>query len=387
MSHIRIWAIINTMNEDANTKNTQKRPRRGFITIALCAFAAVIVAACVLLGEFEPVNVVPNRDNGQSTPAAAMPTAPPSVAPSVSPSATPEFVKTAVVVDGESVAVLSSHEAAVTLLDEVLEHYRFISNASAAEFVNRVELVKAAADAEADASSEAYERLTSDSTPIRVRCRLVESEIEPIPYSTKVEEDGALLKGMRVVKRYGREGRHVKTTESVLINGIMEESQVAEDYVAIDAIDAVIRVGSLEPRDGKPGPDEGQKGRDAGGLEFIKPVEGSIALNFGRYNGSAHLGLDYSSEGGADVVASCAGTVTCLMERGGYGLVVEIDHGDGFLTRYARLSGSLVKLGDRVERGQAIGSAGELEGGGFGLHFELRINGFAFNPRYYLKGE
>ena len=84
-------------------------------------------------------------------------------------------------------------------------------------------------------------------------------------------------------------------------------------------------------------------------------------------------------------MASCSGTVTCLMERGGYGLVVEIDHGNGFLTRYAKLSGSLVKLGDRVEQGQTVGTAGELESGGFGLHFELRIDGFAFNPRYYLK--
>lgn len=376
------------MNKDANMKNTRKRPRRSFVTIALCAFAAVIVAACVLLGDFEPVNVISNRDNVQSTPAVVTPAASPSASDaagaSALPQATPEFVKTAVMVDGESVAVLSSYEAAVTLIDEVLEHYRFISNASAAEFMNQVELVKAAGDVGADASGEAYERLTSESTPVRVRCRLVESEIEPIPYSTKVEEDGALLKGMRVVKSYGREGRHIKTTESVLINGVVEESRVIENYVALDAIDAVIRVGTLEPRDGKPGPDEGQKGRDAGSLEFIQPVEGSIALNFGRYNGSMHLGLDYSCSEGADAVASCSGTVTCLMERGGYGLVVEIDHGDGFLTRYARLSGSLVKAGDRVEQGQVIGTAGELESGGFGLHFELRIDGFAFNPRYYL---
>lgn len=375
------------MNEDANTNNTQKRPSRSFIATALCAFAAVIVAACILLGKFEPVNVIPNRDNAQSTPAAAMVTAAPSASAGATaePTAAPEFVKTAVVVDGESVAVLSSYEAAVTLLDEVLEHYRFISNASAAEFMNQVELVKAAGDAEADASSEAYERLTSQSTPFRVRCRLTESELKPIPYSTKVEENGALMKGMRVVKRYGREGRHVKTTESVLINGVVEETRVTEDYVAIEAVDAVISVGTLEPRDGKPGPDEGKKGRDAGNLEFIRPIEGSIALNFGRYNGSMHLGLDYSSLEGADVVASCSGTVTCLMERGGYGLVVEIDHGNGFLTRYAKLSGSLVKLGDRVEQGQTVGTAGELESGGFGLHFELRIDGFAFNPRYYLK--
>lgn len=190
------------MNEDANTNNTQKRPGRSFIATALCAFAAVIVAACILLGKFEPVNVIPNRDNAQSTPAASMVTAAPSASAGATaePTATPEFVKTAVVVDGESVAVLSSYEAAVTLLDEVLEHYRFISNASAAEFMNQVELVKAAGDAEADASSEAYERLTSESTPVRVRCRLTESELEPIPYSTKVEENGALMKGMRVVK-------------------------------------------------------------------------------------------------------------------------------------------------------------------------------------------
>lgn len=66
--------------------------------------------------------------------------------------------------------------------------------------------------------------------------------------------------------------------------------------------------------------------------------------------------------------------------------MVEIDHGNGFFDPIRKnCPASLVKLGDRVEQGQTVGTAGELESGGFGLHFELRIDGFAFNPRYYLK--
>ena len=99
-----------------------------------------------------------------------------------------------------------------------------------------------------------------------------------------------------------------------------------------------------------------------------------------------HLGLDYKPKSeDADVLASCAGTVVCVMERGGYGLRVEIDHGDGFVTRYAHLSSACVTLGQTVAQGTIIGKVGSSgNADDVLLQFELRIDGEAYNPRYYV---
>ena len=73
-----------------------------------------------------------------------------------------------------------------------------------------------------------------------------------------------------------------------------------------------------------------------------------------------------------------------MLQRGGYGLVVEIDHGDGFLTRYAKLTSAQVALGDTVAAGQAIGLIQQADGEEEAyLHFELRAGGEAYNPCFY----
>ena len=136
----------------------------------------------------------------------------------------------------------------------------------------------------------------------------------------------------------------------------------------------------------EPGKREGERGRDAGALVFLHPTErGRIISNYGQREGVLHLGLDYDGEIGEDVLASAAGTVVSAIERGGYGLMVEVDHGDGFVTRYAHLDSIAVSIGDTVAAGDKLGTLGasgncrEPH-----LHFELRIDGIAYNPRYYL---
>ena len=65
--------------------------------------------------------------------------------------------------------------------------------------------------------------------------------------------------------------------------------------------------------------------------------------------------------------------------------MVEIDHGDGFVTRYAHLDSISVAIGDVVAQGDAIGTLGSSGNCSTPhLHFELRIDGIAYNPRYYL---
>lgn len=98
-----------------------------------------------------------------------------------------------------------------------------------------------------------------------------------------------------------------------------------------------------------------------------------------------HLGLDVSAERGAGVVATALGTVIKVGKEAAAGRVVEIDHGYGYVTRYAHLSRAQVRLGQRVERGEVIGTVGKT---GLAtaphLHYEIHVDGHPVNPYKYL---
>ncbi len=123
------------------------------------------------------------------------------------------------------------------------------------------------------------------------------------------------------------------------------------------------------------------------------PVEGGwISSGFGvradPFNGhqSVHEGVDIASRMGSPVLAVGDGLVTHSGEKSGYGLLVEVTHESGLITRYAHTSAALVKVGDRVRKGQEIalvGSSGSSTGPH--LHFEVVRNGSAVNPMRYLQ--
>lgn len=99
-----------------------------------------------------------------------------------------------------------------------------------------------------------------------------------------------------------------------------------------------------------------------------------------------HAGIDFRARTGTPVRASGAGAVTAAGWNGGYGRMVEIDHGHGFTTRYAHLSRISVSVGDRIETGAEIGAVGSTgRSTGPHLHYEVRRDGKALNPIDFLK--
>lgn len=104
---------------------------------------------------------------------------------------------------------------------------------------------------------------------------------------------------------------------------------------------------------------------------------------------SSHDGVDIAIGLGSPIKALSRGVVTYAGEklgREGYGLIVEINHGNGFATRYAHLRQVLVKAGERVEKGQAValvGSSGRSTGPH--LHFEVLRDGRTVNPQPFLR--
>ncbi len=128
-------------------------------------------------------------------------------------------------------------------------------------------------------------------------------------------------------------------------------------------------------------------------IPSVAPVKsGWYSSNFGwridPFTGknAMHEGVDFVVPEGTVVVASAGGIVDYADEHPQYGNMVEIDHGNGVITRYAHNSKLLVKVGQMVRRGQKIALSGSTgRSTGPHVHFEVRYNGVAQNPVRFLK--
>lgn len=99
-----------------------------------------------------------------------------------------------------------------------------------------------------------------------------------------------------------------------------------------------------------------------------------------------HTGIDFRGETGDPVYAAGSGTIVQAERNGGYGLMVEVDHGNGLATRYAHLSAIAVSEGAKVASGQLIGRIGSTgRSTGPHLHYEVRLQGEASDPQRFLR--
>ncbi len=99
-----------------------------------------------------------------------------------------------------------------------------------------------------------------------------------------------------------------------------------------------------------------------------------------------HTGIDFAGKLGDEVAAVADGVVTWSAKRYGYGVMVEINHGNGYSTRYAHNSENLVVVGDEVKKGQAVAHMGETgRATGPNLHFEVLKNGRRVNPVNFIR--
>ena len=124
------------------------------------------------------------------------------------------------------------------------------------------------------------------------------------------------------------------------------------------------------------------------GVSFIKPVSGRLSSRFGaasRIRRSLHTGLDIACSKGTAIKVAASGKVTYAGWKGSYGNLVVITHSNGVQTYYGHCSKIFVSAGQKVNQGQiiaAVGSTGNSTGPH--LHFEVRVNGTAYNPQNYI---
>ena len=108
----------------------------------------------------------------------------------------------------------------------------------------------------------------------------------------------------------------------------------------------------------------------------MDPFLGRLAL---------HAGIDFRVATGTSVRSTAPGKVVVAGRNGGYGNMVEIDHGNGVSTRYGHLSTILVNVGDVVKAGEAIARSGSTgRSTGPHLHYEVRLHGDAVDPMRFL---
>lgn len=123
-----------------------------------------------------------------------------------------------------------------------------------------------------------------------------------------------------------------------------------------------------------------------------RPLTGSISSGFGKRNdpingkNAFHEGVDIRGEKGEKVFATAGGVVVNVGKNGGYGNIIEIDHGNGYRTVYAHLQSYLVKRGETIKQGQVIGQVGDTgRSTGAHLHYEIRLNNRPINPTKFMK--
>ena len=123
-----------------------------------------------------------------------------------------------------------------------------------------------------------------------------------------------------------------------------------------------------------------------------RPIKkGWMSSRFGRrtdpFNGriAMHEGVDFAGKEGSPIIAVASGVVTQAADRSGYGTLVEVNHGGGYVTRYAHNKANLVAVGDIVKKGQVIaemGSSGRSTGPH--VHFEVYKHGRPVDPATYI---
>ncbi|MEN8198707.1 MAG: peptidoglycan DD-metalloendopeptidase family protein, partial [Thermodesulfobacteriota bacterium] len=127
-------------------------------------------------------------------------------------------------------------------------------------------------------------------------------------------------------------------------------------------------------------------------LPLGRPVPGPVTSRFGQrtdpVNGKRgiHTGVDMRGRTGQQIVATADGVVKKAFYNGSYGRYVEIDHGNGYRTKFAHMKKLLVKRGAQIKRGQSVGTVGNSgRSTGPHLHYEVCLNGKPVNPGKYMR--
>ena len=197
---------------------------------------------------------------------------------------------------------------------------------------------------------------------------------DSIPRETKYIDNAEKYVGSNTTIENGYDGEKEVTAVVTKINGNEIARDVINEKVLKEPKEKVVERGT------KPLPAKRATGNFARPLASYK-----LSSPFGYRWGTFHQGVDMAAPSGTSIKASDGGVVIFAGWYGGYGYMIDIDHGGGKVTRYAHLSSIGVSQGQRVAQHEEIGKVGSTGNStGPHLHFEIRFDGVPANPMRYL---
>ncbi|MBQ0040467.1 MAG: M23 family metallopeptidase [Clostridiales bacterium] len=201
---------------------------------------------------------------------------------------------------------------------------------------------------------------------------------EIVPYETIKKKSKKYYIGDEVVEVKGVDGVQIFEGTLTKVGGKVVDRDTKSIEVLTEKVDKLILVGTTKrPKTAPTG-------------TFKNPLTpGSYVVTSrpGWRWGRTHEGVDMGCGIGNPVYASDGGVITCSGGYGGYGNCIDIQHNDGWMSRYGHLNSMVVKVGDKVYQGQLIGYSGNSgRSTGPHLHFEIRKNGKFVDPDTKVKG-
>jgi len=275
----------------------------------------------------------------------------------------------AVIIDGEPHLALVSEEAANAVIENHKNRYIGfnVADDSVIEFDREVEIVRQNVPVGRLRTPEGA--LMELSPILNVQHTFVQHYTEYIPYEIERVNDYTMYRGRVAISVQGQRGENAITARVVEVNGVEVSRDVLETTMVRMPSARVERVGQREP------PPTIAHGR------FIRPAAGTLTSRFGPRWGRMHNGVDIANRVGTPIVAADGGRVIFSGWDGGFGNVVRIDHENGYVTVYAHNTTNLVRVGERVARGQQIATMGSTGNStGSHIHFEIRRNGTPIDP-------
>lgn len=195
-----------------------------------------------------------------------------------------------------------------------------------------------------------------------------------VDFEVKTEYDDSMYKTQSKVKVKGEKGENKIHSKITKHNGIVVDEEILKEEVIKEPVDQLVVQGTKElPKTAATG-------------AFLMPTRGRLSSRYGMRRGRMHYGIDIAAPTGTPIKAADGGKVVYAGWKGSYGYLVEIDHENGYTTRYAHCSKIEVKVGSRVYKGQVIAKVGNTgRSTGSHLHFEVLKNGVNVNPAGYVK--
>ncbi len=194
---------------------------------------------------------------------------------------------------------------------------------------------------------------------------------ETIRYTTETTKDDEMYEGDDVITQEGKNGRKEISARIVTVNGDTIETDILSEKVTKKPVTKKITVGTKE------------RPPTVGDGNFSCPIHDrfhkttGFQMRWGRF----HKGVDLACPTGTPVYAADGGTVVTASYKPSYGNLVEIDHQNGYLTKYAHNSKIIVNVGDKVYEGQKIAEVGSTGNStGPHCHFEVRDHDVPKNP-------